>query len=123
MDNMDNVLQQQENNNNNNKGLAKMKMDKIKRIDNMSDAINKFILGSEFLTQYIVDRVLDEIYTKKSYDYIMITDVIENDLNNSYSLGYIIDGVIDEIDIYSLTDSIDNLYREDFIQLAKDCNN
>ena len=110
MDNVTQIVSQQKN-----KGL-----DKMRKNEKMSISINEFILDNEFLMRFITDNVKDKIYTERSYNISMIESVLINDMDNitdSYILGYI----LDEIDIYTLMDKIDELYIYDFVELAEQC--
>lgn len=111
---MKNVTQENKNVTQKNKGAKKMKYN-----DKMADAINDFILNNDFLTRYIVDNVKDKIYVERTYNINMIENVLINDLDNGYNGSYIIDFIIDEIDIYSLIDIIDEKYIHDFMELAE----
>lgn len=108
MDNVSQNVSQQKN-----KGL-----DKMRKNEKMSISINEFILDNEFLMRFITDNVKDKIYTERTYNISMIESVLINDMDNttdSYILGYI----LDEIDIYTLMDKIDELYIYDFVELAE----
>lgn len=105
---------------NNNKGLDKM--EKMSKAEKMSLAINEFILSNDFLTRYISDGVKEKIYDEKMYHDGMIEEVIENDLQSGYNGGYISDMILDEIEIYSLIDKIHESYKDEFIEIAQECN-
>lgn len=113
---MENVTQNVSQNTNN-KGMVKMRKNDI-----MSDAINEFILDNDFLTRFIVDNVKDKIYTERTYSDSMIEQVLINDLDNGLSDSYILGFILDEIDIYTLIDKIDDMYRDDFNELVEQCN-
>ena len=102
----------------NNKGMVKMR----KTNDIMSDAITKFILENDFLTRFITDNVKEKIYDEREYHESMIESVIENDLNAGYSQSYISDFILDEINLYELVDSIHESYKEEFNEIANQCN-
>lgn len=102
----------------NNKGMVQMKNTN----DIMSDAITKFILENDFLTRFITDNVKEKIYDTKEYHESYIESIIENDLNNSYSQGYIADYILDEIDTYEIVESIHERYKDDFYEIAQECN-
>lgn len=97
----------------NNEGMMKMKYN-----DKMANAITDFIINNDFLTRYIVDNVKDKIYTERTYYDGMIEQVLINDLDSKTD-GYIIGFILDEIDIYTLIDKIDEMYIEDFMELAE----
>ena len=103
----------------NNKGMVQMKNTN----DIMADAITNFILENDFLTSFITDNVKEKIYDTKEYHESMIESVIENDLNNSYSQGYITDYILDEIDLWELVDRIHERFKDDFNEIANQCNN
>lgn len=101
----------------------KMGAEKMRKNEIMSNAINEFILDNDFLMRFIVDNVEEKIYSERTYNDGMIESVLINDLDNGYSESYILDFIIDEIEIYSLIDKIDDIHREDFLSLAKQCSN
>lgn len=109
---MENVIQNVSQKNN--KGS-----DKMKKAEQMSNAINEFILDNDFLMRFITDSVKDKIYTERTYSDSMIEQVLINDLDNGYSESYILDFIIDEIDIYDLVDEIDKKYIDEFMTLAE----
>ena len=103
----------------NNKGMVQMKNTN----DIMADAITRFILENDFLVRFITDNVKEKIYDTKEYHESYIESIIENDLNNSYSQGYIADYILDEIDTYELVESIHERFKDDFNEIANQCNN
>lgn len=113
MENVTQIVSQQKN----------KELEKMKKNEKMSIAINEFILDNDFLTRFIVDNVKEKIYVEKTYNDGMIESVLINDLDNGYSNSYIIDYILDEIDIYTLIDKIDERYRDEFNELANQCNN
>ena len=97
----------------NNKEVVKMEKNDI-----MADAINDFILDDDFLRRFIIDNVEYKIYSEQSYNTGMIESVLTTDLfdnTDSYILGHI----LEEIDIWSLIDKIDEKYGDDFHRLAR----
>lgn len=100
----------------NNKEVVKMS-----KAEQMSNAINEFILDNDFLRRFIIDNVKDKIYVERFYSDSMIESVLTTDLYDNNE-SYILSHILDEIDIYALIDKIDNLYRDDFMTLAEQCN-
>lgn len=97
----------------------KLEAVQMKKNEKMAVAINDFILNNDFLTRFIVDNVKDKIYTERSYNINMVEQVLINDIDNGYNGSYIIDFIIDEIDVYTLIDKIDEMYIDDFMELAQ----
>lgn len=96
---------------------------KMKKNEKMSLAINQFILDNDFLVRYIRDGVVEKIYNERTYYDGMIETVLTNDLNAGYSNGgYILDYIIDEIDIYTIIDVIHERYKNEFYEIAEQTN-
>lgn len=95
----------------------------MSKAEEMSNAITNFIMDNDFLITFITDSVKDKIYDTKEYNDGMIEDVLINDLDNGYSNSYILDHIIDEIDIYQIAYRIDDKYRDEFYELVRQCNN
>lgn len=112
------VSQSQKNVSQKMKGMVQMKKN-----EKMSIAINEFIINNDFLVRFITDNVKEKIYDEKTYNDNMIESVLINDLDNGYTDSYILGYILDEIDIYQLIDMIDDRHRDDFIELANQCNN
>lgn len=91
----------------------------MKKNEKMILAINEFILDSDFITGFITDNVKEKIYDEKEYNINMVEQIIENDLQAGYNGGYITDYILDEIDIYELSDKIHERYKEEFNELAE----
>ena len=95
-------------------------MVQMKKNEKMAVAINDYILSNDFLVRYIRDGVVEKIYNEREYYDGMIEQVITNDLESGYSNGgYILDYIIDEIDIYTIIDFIHERYKNEYYDIAQ----